>query len=331
MCPTISPVSTAVMSGALWYRNRAMAAKTKPAAKSKTATKKSNGTPKAAPAKAAPAKGKAKAEPARISPAKVAAAAAAPPSARAARPTQPIRIFDGPVRSDGPLRPITPAAPPAPAPVDQAARVGELWRRLETWVTSTGAPPLALNAGATEKAIAAAEKTMKLVFPPDFRASLAVHDGQAPNPTDATNGQVFPWMPGCPPLLSVARILERWKEEQELAAKRQPKKEWFDAGGKLKGGVYRTGRIPVAGPVRRDSERTFLDMDPGPSGTRGQLITMVSAADFVVIDASFAAAFERWVNVLERGIWIYDTALHTVHPRALAPATSHPSGLFSKR
>jgi cell wall assembly regulator SMI1 len=138
-------------------------------------------------------------------------------------------------------------------------------------------------------------------------------------------------MPGCPPLLPLARIVERWKEEQELAAKRQPKKEWFDAGGKLKGGVYRTGRIPVAGPIRRDSERTFLDLDPGPSGTRGQLITMVSAADFVVIDASFAAAFERWVNVLERGLWIYDTALHTVHPRALAPATSHPSGLFSKR
>jgi cell wall assembly regulator SMI1 len=112
---------------------------------------------------------------------------------------------------------------------------------------------------------------------------------------------------------------------------RQPKKEWFDGGGKLKGGIYRTGRIPLAGPVRREGEKTFLDLDPGPAGTRGQLITMVSASDFVVIDASFAAAFERWVNVLERGLWIYDPALHTVHPRALAPATSHPSGLFSKR
>ncbi|MBZ0235577.1 MAG: SMI1/KNR4 family protein, partial [Deltaproteobacteria bacterium] len=212
-------------------------------------------------------------------------------------------------------------------PVDHAARVGELWRRLELWVATTGAPSLALNAGAPEKAIAAAEKTMKLAFPPDFRASLAIHDGQA---TDG-GAPAFPWMPGCPPLVPLARIVERWKEEQELAAKRQPKKEWLDGGGKLKGGVYRTGRIPIAGPVRREGERTFLDMDPGPAGTRGQLITMVSSADFVVIDASFAAAFERWVNVLERGLWIYDSALHTVHPRALAPATSHPSGLFSRR
>jgi cell wall assembly regulator SMI1 len=321
--------------GALWYRSPAMAVKTKSAATSKTATKTSKAKAKAKAKAAAPARGKAaapargkaaaksvraKASPARV--AAVAAAVAAPPS-RAARPTQPIRIFGG--------APRTPAAPPAapapPPPVDHATRVAELWRRLETWVASTGAPPLALGAGATEKAIAAAEKAMKLGFPPDFRASLAVHDGQV---TDG-NGPLFPWMPGCPPLLSVARILERWKDEQALAAKREPKKEWFDAGGKLKGGVYRTGRIPIAGPLRRDSERTFLDMDPGPSGTRGQLITMVSAADFVVIDTSFAAAFERWVNVLERGIWVYDAALHTVHPRALAPATSHPSGQFSKR
>lgn len=283
-----------------------MAAKKKPAAKPK------------APAKKPPAK-TAKA----TAPSKTAA-----PSSRAARPTLEIKAVSAPPpKTIAPSKLAAPPPPPAPPPVDHAARVGDLWRRLETWVASTGAPALALHPGASEKAIAAAEKTMKLAFPPDFRASLAVHDGQASD----GGAQVFPWMPGCPPLLPLARIVERWKEEQDFAAKRQPKKEWFDAGGKLKGGVYRTGRIPIAGPMRREGERTFLDLDPGPSGARGQLITMVSASDFVVIDASFAAAFERWVNVLERGLWIYDTALHTVHPRALAPATSHPSGLFSKR
>lgn len=280
-----------------------MAAKKKPAAKPK------------APAKKPPAK----------------AAKAAAPASRAARPTLEIKAVSAPPRTIAPSKlAAPPPGPPTPPPVDHAARVGELWRRLETWVASTGAPALALNAGASEKAIAAAEKTMKLGFPPDFRASLAVHDGQSTE-GGAGGAQVFPWMPGCPPLLPLARVVERWKEEQDFAAKRQPKKEWFDAGGKLKGGVYRTGRIPIAGPVRREGERTFLDFDPGPAGARGQLITMVSASDFVVIDASFAAAFERWVNVLERGLWIYDTAMHTVHPRALAPATSHPSGLFSKR
>ncbi len=293
-----------------------MAAKKKPAAKPKASAKKP----------AAKAKPKVAAKAAERAPARPESA----PASRAARPTSPIKAVAAPPRtgaSPAPSRPAAPVAPPPPPPVDHAARVGELWRRLETWVASTGAPSLALNAGAPEKAIAAAEKTMKLAFPPDFRASLAIHDGQAID----GGAPAFPWMPGCPPLLPLARIVERWKDEQELAAKRQPKKEWFDAGGKLKGGVYRTGRIPVAGPVRRDSERTFLDLDPGPAGARGQLITMVSAADFVVIDASFAAAFERWVNVLERGLWIYDATLHAAHPRALPPATSHPSGLFSKR
>jgi cell wall assembly regulator SMI1 len=254
------------------------------------------------------------------------------PKKPAAKATRPARAVAPPRAAAPPAPPpraaaAAPPSPPAPPPVDHAARVGELWRRLETWVASTSAPSLALAAGAPEKAIAAAEKTMKLAFPPDVRASLAIHDGQIAE----VGAHVFPWMPGCPPMLSVARIVERWKEEQELAARKQPKKELVDATGKLKVGAYRTGRIPLAGPLKRDSERTFLDMDPGPAGTRGQLITMVNATDFVVIDASFAAAFERWVNVLERGLWIYDTTHHTAHPRALAPASSHPSGLFSRR
>jgi cell wall assembly regulator SMI1 len=322
-------------------------AKTKPAAKSKSAPKakpasKSKAKPAAKATKTAakatkPTKARAAvAKPAAAKPAPAPKPAAPPP--RAGRPTLEIKAIGG-SRTMPPTR-LAPAAPPArqlalalpppPPPVDHAARMGELWRRLETWVASTGAPTLALAPGASEKAIAAAEKTMKLAFPPDVRASLAIHDGQ----TFEVGAPVFPWMPGCPPMLSIARIVERWKEEQDLAAKKQPKKEFLDATGKLKGGVYRTGRIPLAGPAdprRRDGERTFLDMDPGPAGTKGQLITMVSATDFVVIDASFAAAFERWVNVLERGLWIYDAAHATVHPRALAPASSHPSGLFSKR
>ena len=41
-----------------------------------------------------------------------------------------------------------------------------------------GAPALGLAPGAAEKAIGAAEKAMKLAFPPDFRASLRQHDTQ---------------------------------------------------------------------------------------------------------------------------------------------------------
>ena len=296
-----------------------MAAKKKPVAKAK----KPAAAAKVKPAAAAKAKPPLPAKaPARAG--KPATVNAPPARPAVARPTAPpIRLSSlSPGFSSS--RPAAPP-PPAPSPIDHAARLRDLWRRLETWVGAYGAPSLGLADGASERAIAAAEKTMKLKFPPDVRASLAIHAGQA------ADGVVFPWMPGCAPLLSLERIVERWEEEQELARKKPPKKESVEAGGKLKGGVYRTGRIPLAGPVGKDPARTFLDLDPGPAGVSGQLITMVNATDFVVIDASFTAAFERWVNVLERGLWSYDAEWHTVHPRALAPATSHPAGLFSKR
>ncbi len=245
-----------------------------------------------------------------------------------ARPTK--KAAKKPAADVAVAKPAVAVSPVAVVPVvDHAARVAESWRRLEVWVAAFGGPPLALNSGAAEKSIAAAEKTMKLAFPPDFRASLLQHDGQA---TSASADQrSFPWMPGCPPLAPLARIVERWQEEQDLAGKKPPRPDPLDGIGKLKVGLHRSGRIPIAGSPRWDSGRTLLDLDPGRAGVGGQLLTMVNKADFVVIDVSFAAALERWVAVLERGLWSYDRDTHAVHPRALAPSASHPAGLFSKR
>lgn len=209
-----------------------------------------------------------------------------------------------------------PPPPPAPPPIDHVARIGELWRRLGAHVAMIGAPPLGLEAGASEKAIAAAEKTMKLVFPPDFRASLRLHDGQAAGS--------FPWMPGCAPLAPLARILEEWENQQRLAAKAKPVKGPIDEHARLKPGVHRTGRVPIAG-------NALLDLDPGPAGTPGQLIALVSKVDLVVIDTSFGAALERWVSVLERGIWVYDAEKRAALPKAAPLFVGNPAGLFSKR
>lgn len=275
--------------------------------------------------------------PARAKPAAAATSAAKPaasPAAAVARPvvaatraaTPPARHLTARPAPAAPLRAAPVTAPPAP-PVDHHARIAELWRRLEAWVAMTGAPPLALAPGAPEKAIAAAEKTMKLAFPHDFRASLAIHDGQLA----ADGGPPFPWMAGCGPLLPLAEVVARWREEQDLAARKAPRKDVVAPTDKLRAGVHRAGRVPIARTAGRDPELTFLDLDPGPAGTRGQLATMVSRAELVVIDTGFAPALERWVNVLERGLWSYDRERHVAHPRALAPATSHPAGLFSRR
>jgi hypothetical protein len=129
-------------------------------------------------------------------------------------------------------------------------------------------------------------------------------------------------MPGCPPLYPLARIVEAWAEMQKLAAKAKVDKA--PPSGKLRTGVARTGRIPIAGG-------TFLDLDPGPEGVRGQLVTALGKTDLVVIDTGFYPALERWVSALERGVWVYDVAQHLVYPKAAPLFRGIPAGLFSKR
>lgn len=209
-----------------------------------------------------------------------------------------------------------PAEKPAkPAKPDLRPQIAELWRRLEAYVASIGAPALALAAeGASEKAIAAAEKAMGVELPDDYRASLLLHDGQ-------DGKQPFPWMPGCAPLASVDDIVEMHARMLKKVPKREPT---VAPESKLKGGMARAARIPIG-------ERVFLDLDPGPAGTRGQLVAAVSDTDLVAIDTSFAAALERWVSALERGIWVYSAAANAVHPKLLEPGRGHGAGLFSRR
>jgi cell wall assembly regulator SMI1 len=213
-----------------------------------------------------------------------------------------------------PPTPAAPAKPVAAAPaVDHSERVAALWARLEAWVAAAGAPPLALGKPATDKAIKAAGKQLGLSFPADVRASLRLHDGQ-------TAKHTFPWLPGCPPLYALDAIVA---EHARLARAAKPKTESCDATNRVRSGP-RPGRIPLA-------DGTYVDFEPGPAGTAGQLIALVSKTDFVLIDVSLTAALERWVTVLERGIWVYDAARHAVHPRLLAAAAGHPAGWFSKR
>lgn len=208
-------------------------------------------------------------------------------------------------------RPVAPAAPA----VDHGARIAALWARLGAWIATTGAPPLLLDEPATEKAIKAAEKDLGLTFPADFRASLRLHDGQA-----AGKAVTFPWLPGCPPMYGVETLVA---EHRKLARAAKPKADTCDPTNRVRSGP-RPGRIPIA-------DGTYLDFEPGPAGTPGQLITAVSKTDFVVIDLSLTAALERWVTVLERGIWVHDPASNAVHPRALATVVGNPAGLFSRR
>lgn len=204
------------------------------------------------------------------------------------------------------------------------ATLRDLWRRLGAIADRAGAP-LQLNPGLPEDTIAAAEATLGLTLPPGYRASLALHDGQA---TFANGEPSLPWMPGCAPLAPLAAVLEQWAQLQELAAEYPPPDD-TQHGDRIKSGTYRTRTIPIAGSQYWDGDTTYVDLDPGPAGAAGQLITMFTECDFVALGPSFEAALARWVTALEEGTWVYSAEAGDVHPAGEPPHAAHPADLFA--
>lgn len=203
--------------------------------------------------------------------------------------------------------------------------IADLWRRLGAIADRVGMP-LQLNPGATEAQIAEVEAAIGQRFPADYRASLALHDGQAAFASgDVTS---LPWLPGCPPLAPLAKIVEKWTELQELADEYPPPAH-TEHGDRIKVGPYRKQIIPIAGTPWWDGDTTYLDLDPGPAGAVGQVITMVTECDFVALGATFEAALARWVEALESGAWVYAAAERAVHPAGGEPHAGHPAERFA--
>jgi cell wall assembly regulator SMI1 len=181
----------------------------------------------------------------------------------------------------------------------------ELWQRLEA-AAGDGLPPLRLRPGTTEAAIAAAERTMGMAFPEDFRASLLVHDGQEPGEHDLDTKD---WLPGHAPLASLDAIVTRWQEECRIY-------EQFGAGDapeEIEGGALyhylaHPKRIPIAGNPWWDQDNTYIDLYPGPTGKPGQLAMFGKGVFGVVHGPSFRGALELFVAGLESGVWRYDGA-----------------------
>jgi cell wall assembly regulator SMI1 len=221
-------------------------------------------------------------------------------------------------------KPVLVRAPTDPALIE---RVAASWRRLESWAAANSGRSLDLLPGASEITIAAAEEKMGLVFPPGFRASLLQHDGESSFSSGASKS--FPWMPGCPPLAPLDRMHFFWKELQGLAA--EYPQDGYDNDDRTRAGVYRSGRIPIAGTPYWDGDTVYLDLDPGPAGTPGQLICTVTECDFVVLADSFEVALERWVNALESGAWVWNREKNAAHPAGEAPHRDHPANQFANR
>ncbi len=214
-----------------------------------------------------------------------------------------------------------------------------LWRRLEAWVRQNADAPLRLRPGVAEADLSAAEADLGFALPPELRAFLRVHDGQDVTDDDL---DIFAWMPGCAPLASLEAIVAEWRVErlqnEQSYAGHHP---LVVSRGRLHHFLWHPRRIPIAGAPLWGSERTFVDLFPGPEGRAGQVVTFVNGIELALLGPSLAHALQLHVEALESGEWVYSATERRVVPTekrwatgwlryveaklyALAPAPSRP-------
>jgi cell wall assembly regulator SMI1 len=82
--------------------------------------------------------------------------------------------------------------------------LSDSWKRIADWHAAQGATAFALNPGASEPQIVAAERAIGRRFPADVRASWALHDGGG-------------WLTQHGELLPLRGIVEQWELRRTLA------------------------------------------------------------------------------------------------------------------
>jgi cell wall assembly regulator SMI1 len=165
-------------------------------------------------------------------------------------------------------------------------------RRVRTWrrlldALGSDAEKLALRKGASETAIVAAETLMNVRFPADYRAWLAIADGQEDDGLALFEPDAR--------MLSLAQVMEAWVQNAQFVVE-----EWDDDPVTpemlVRPCVWHPTRIPIAADYL--GHGPFLDLLPGPAGVIGQLIQLVSECDYEVIATSLDDYFSA--DQLER-------------------------------
>jgi cell wall assembly regulator SMI1 len=183
--------------------------------------------------------------------------------------------------------------------------VEELWLRLKTWLDEHSPDALdTLNGPAEPESIETTERHVGRELPQDYKALLLMFDG------DEVPGMVWP---NGFTMLDSSHVSFFWAEIATMAAemgwdKLPDRPEMWKV-------AIESRNIGVIGPVKPleacidwvpimqyDTDYIFLDYDPAPGGTPGQVIeASIEGGQYRVLAPSFRAFMEQYVDDLEGG------------------------------
>lgn len=192
-------------------------------------------------------------------------------------------------------------------PTNQPSSIIDTINSFKKVIEENDWPEFELNKPAKLLNIEKAEKKMNLQFPVDYRQFLLAFNGMA---SDAIYS--FPWLPNCQPLSSLKEVIEGWEFEQESDI--DSEYELVD-NQRIKNIYFHNLRIPIAGGPHWDGDLVFIDLDPGPNGTSGQLIYRSKGGPFHWIASSFHEGLSRWLQALTDKEWIYDSDQEIFKPK----------------
>lgn len=180
----------------------------------------------------------------------------------------------------------------------RAPATGEKLPGMDAWsrlVTALGdaAPRLGLRPPATETQLVATEVMLRTRLPADYRAWLAIADGQEP--------WALSILPSGGWFVSLDRLLAQWMHERQFDLDDYDDIPETQDDDRVRFYVFHPKRITIAGSEYLDGDNTVLDLIPGPAGTVGQIANLVSECDYEVIGTSLSAYFTRVAELLETG------------------------------
>jgi len=167
------------------------------------------------------------------------------------------------------------------------------WKRIETWLAANAPSCLdALLPPAAGPAIEDAAAKVNARWPDDYRASLAIHEGQGGQALGLIGG----WY-----LVPLAEVIELHAMLADLHRELDPDLDpTIVAAPGVRDVWWTPGWVPVADD--HAGNHVCLDLDPAPGGSYGQLVLFLhDRPQRRLVARDFAAWLERAATWMEQG------------------------------